>query len=200
MCPPSALLVDYGMVISLGQPPHVLERMAAIAGLSLPEFVERYWEHRPDYDRGTGAQEYWSIVLGRDVGSDGDLSELRRLDVESWSVMNPETLALLSEAHRRGSSLSLLSNCPHDLAEMLDEHPALADFDHLIYSSRVGVIKPDRGVFDKALELMQRRADEVLFIDDRAVNVEGALDAGLRAVLFSSPAQLRAELFGAAGQ
>jgi putative hydrolase of the HAD superfamily len=174
--------------------------MAAIAGLAVEPFVERYWEHRPAYDRGASAREYWSTVLGRRLSDDGVLEELGRLDVESWSLINPDTLAVLGEARERGRSLSLLSNCPFDLAEMLDRHPALADFEHLIYSSRLGVVKPERGVFVAALEVMHRRPDELLFIDDRPVNVEGALQAGLHAVVFTSPEQLRAELCADAGE
>jgi putative hydrolase of the HAD superfamily len=196
------LLVDYGMVISESQPPQSLRAMAALAGLELPEFVKGYWEHRPAYDRGTSARAYWSAVIGRPLGGDPLLEQLTRLDLASWSHLNRDTLRVLGAAHERGSTMSLLSNAPHDLAAMLSEHPALADFDHLIFSSRLGVVKPERAVFDAAVDLIQRRPAEVVLIDDRQANVEGAIKAGLQAVLFTSAEQLRSELLdrGAYGQ
>jgi putative hydrolase of the HAD superfamily len=188
------LLFDYGMVISEAQPPQAVREMAALAGLELPEFVNRYWEHRPAYDRGAAARTYWSVVVGRPLGDDPLLEQLTRLDLASWSHMNPDTLRVLNAAHERGNSMSLLSNAPHDLAAMLTEHPALANFDHLMFSSRLGMVKPERAVFDAAVDRIQRRPGEVVLIDDRPANVEGAIRAGLRAVLFTSAEQLRSEL------
>ena len=188
------LLVDYGMVISEAQPPQALQEMAALAGLELPAFVEGYWQHRPAYDRGAAARTYWSAVIGMPLSEDQLLNELSRIDLASWSHLNPDTLRVLKAAHERGSSMSLLSNAPYDLAAMLTGHPALADFDHLMFSSRLGVVKPERAVFDAAVDRIQRRPAEVVLIDDRPANVEGAIKAGLRAVLFTSAEQLRSEL------
>jgi putative hydrolase of the HAD superfamily len=190
-----ALLVDYGLVISAAQPEETRREMAALAGLELPEFAKRYWEHRPAYDRGAASRAYWSAVIGAELRDDRLLEELSRLDLEGWSHLNLATLQVLAAAHERGSSMSLLSNAPFDLAATFSEHPALADFDHLMFSSRLGIVKPERAAFEAALDRMHRRPDEVLFIDDRAANVEGAIKAGMRAVLFTSAEQLRSVLF-----
>jgi putative hydrolase of the HAD superfamily len=168
--------------------------MAALTGLDVPVFVERYWEHRPAYDRGLDARAYWSMVIGDQFGDDGVLGELISLDLESWSELNKDTLDILAELHRRGTSLSLLSNAPHELADMLTGHPVLEPFDHLLFSARLGVMKPDPAVFAAALQTMSRPPDEVLFIDDRPVNVEGARAAGLHALLFTSADELRTAL------
>jgi putative hydrolase of the HAD superfamily len=188
------LLVDYGEVISLPQPQDTLTRMAELTGLEMPVFVERYWEHRPAYDCGLGARAYWSKVIGDELSDDGSLRELIKLDMHSWSELNDETLEILTELHRRGTSLSLLSNAPHELADMLTGHPALERFDHLVFSARLGVMKPDPAVFRAALETMSRDPDQVLFIDDRPVNVDGARAAGLHALLFTSADELRRAL------
>jgi putative hydrolase of the HAD superfamily len=189
-------LVDYGMVISTAQPDQSRRQMAALLGLPLPEFTERYWEHRPAYDRGAAPPAYWSAVMGRELSDPRLLDELSRIDVESWSHLNEDTLRVLEAAHERGSSLSLLSNCPYDLAAMLSEHPALAAFEHLIFSSRLGLLKPEVAVYDAARQRMRCRPEEVVFIDDRPANIEGAINAGLRGVVFTSAEQLRSELLG----
>jgi putative hydrolase of the HAD superfamily len=183
-------------VISHPQPEPTLARMAALLRLELPTFIERYWEHRPAYDSGLDVREYWSAVAGGPVQNGEALDQLIRLDVESWSELNPDTLEILAEVHRRGSSLSLLSNAPHELADALEHHPALRDFEHLLFSARLGVVKPDAAVFEAALQTMGRRADEVLFIDDRSANVEGARAAGLHALRFTSAEEMRRELLG----
>jgi HAD superfamily hydrolase (TIGR01509 family) len=55
-------------------------------------------------------------------------------------------------------------------------------------------MKPDPAVFEAALDTISRKPDQVLFIDDRPVNVEGARAAGLHALLFTSAAELRRAL------
>ncbi len=189
-----ALLVDYGEVISDPQPPETIATMASLAHLDPDEFVRRYWQHRPLYDVGSDACTYWSLVLAPEPLDEATLERLIRLDMDSWSHLNGETLELLADAHSRGHSLSLLSNAPHELAAVLSDHPALAGFEHLIFSARIGVVKPEPAAFAAAVRQLSRQPQEILFIDDRPVNVQGAIDAGLRAVRFTSAAALRSEL------
>jgi putative hydrolase of the HAD superfamily len=187
------LLVDFGEVISRPQPPEMVAEMASAVGLDLPTFSERYWEHRADYDRGGPAQAFWSQVAGRAM-DDGEIERVIALDNESWSQINDETVAVLADAHARGHSLALLSNAPCEFAAVMAGHPALASFDHIIFSSWIGVVKPEPGAFHAALEQLARPPDQILFIDDRAANVQAAIEAGLQAVRFTSAKDLRAEL------
>ena len=54
---PTALVLDFGEVLTNPQPRSIVERMAAIARLPLEQFVTRYWAHRPEYDGGMAATE-----------------------------------------------------------------------------------------------------------------------------------------------
>jgi putative hydrolase of the HAD superfamily len=188
---PKALLVDYGCVISREQPEQAIAEMASVAGLDVDEFVARYWEHRLAYDRGLDARTYWSTVLGNGPPDERSLERLVRLDIASWGILNAGTLEILTAAHRDGIALSLLSNAPYELADALDGHRALALFDHLVFSARIGAVKPEPAAFAAALEAMSLRPQDVVFIDDRQENVEGAIACGLRGILFSSADQLR---------
>lgn len=188
------LLVDFGGVISRPQPPELVAAMASILGLELPTFTARYWEHRPEYDRGVAARTYWSQVAGHEVDDGRVLERLIALDNESWSQLNDETLAVLADAQARGHSLSLLSNAPHEFAGVMADHPALAAFDHIIFSSWIGAVKPDPCPFRAAVETLGRPPEEIVFIDDRPSNVQAAIAAGMRGIRFTSAAELRAAL------
>jgi len=61
------LLVDYGEVISTPLPENTITDLAALAGQPPATFLDRYWHHRPAYDLGQPATEYWSQVLDRDL-------------------------------------------------------------------------------------------------------------------------------------
>jgi FMN phosphatase YigB (HAD superfamily) len=56
--------------------------------------------------------------------------------------------------------------------------PILDSFDFRFLSFELGIVKPDRELFDRVATLLPVPAGRVLFLDDNAVNVEGAIDAG----------------------
>jgi putative hydrolase of the HAD superfamily len=188
------LLVDYGEVISQSQPPETLDEMAALTRLARPVLVERYWEHRPAYDRGGDARSFWSKVAADAVADNGTLARLVELDVAGWSRINHETFDVLLRAHERGVSLSLLSNAPAELASALGADPAFKVFDHLLFSSRLGAVKPERAIFEAAAEATGTPPCRIAFVDDRPANVDAAAAYGMQTILFESPSQLGAEL------
>jgi putative hydrolase of the HAD superfamily len=61
-------------------------------------------------------------------------------------------------------------------------------------SSELGVRKPDPQSFSLVAERMGVQASEVLFFDDSAENIVGAISAGMRGVLVESPGDVGAVL------
>lgn len=68
--------------------------------------------------------------------------------------------------------------------------------DHLVSSARVGVAKPDRRIYDIAVERSGVPAERCLFVDDTLENVEAATALGMRAVHYRVPEDLRGALNG----
>src|SRR3954469_1110572 len=56
--------------------------------------------------------------------------------------------------------------------------PILHSFDFRFLSFELGIVKPDRALFDRVAALLEIAPGRVLFLDDNALNVEGAVDAG----------------------
>lgn len=67
-------------------------------------------------------------------------------------------------------------------------------FDLFISSCYVGLRKPDERIYQLALDLLQKTADECCFVDDRPVNVEAAAKVGMQTVLMQNPMQLKSDL------
>lgn len=71
----------------------------------------------------------------------------------------------------------------------------LREYFQVAFSScYTGVRKPDPAAYRRALDILGRPAQRVLFIDDRQQNVDGATAAGMRAIRFSGAEALRSEL------
>jgi len=87
-----------------------------------------------------------------------------------------------------GIRLGLISNTvwPADAHRRdLERYGLLTYFDVTLFSSETGLWKPDRRVFLRALEELGVAPHETVYIGDQlAEDVGGALQAGLRAILF----------------
>lgn len=60
-------------------------------------------------------------------------------------------------------------------------------------SCYLGLRKPDLAIYLRALDILGNPAERILFIDDRAENVAGAVKAGMKAIQFKNEAQLHGE-------
>ena len=83
-------------------------------------------------------------------------------------------------------------------AEMFPHAEAKYDwlglFDGVVVSGRVGLVKPERDIFDHLLDAYGLRADDILFIDDHEPNVVAARSYGIAAHHFEGSAGLRTAL------
>ncbi|WP_263351480.1 HAD-IA family hydrolase [Acidicapsa acidisoli] len=61
-------------------------------------------------------------------------------------------------------------------------------------SCYLGLRKPDADIYRRALDILGRPADRVLFIDDRKGNADAAAAAGIHAIQFLGEEQLRRDL------
>ena len=70
----------------------------------------------------------------------------------------------------------------------------LVEFDLVVGSAYVGVMKPEPAIYRRALTQLGREPGETVFIDDAPANVAGAAALGMKAILFTPELDLEAEL------
>jgi len=75
--------------------------------------------------------------------------------------------------------------------------PILDGFDFRFLSFEIGVVKPDRELFDRVAQMLPAPPDRVLFLDDNAINVDGAIAAGFVARRVQGVDEARAALVDA---
>ncbi len=107
----------------------------------------------------------------------------------------PASVALLERVRAAGHRLTLLSNMPAAYADHLEaRHACFGWFEAGVFSGRVGLMKPERAMFEHAREALALDLEQTLFIDDHAANIEAARTQGWQALRFESAAQCEAEL------
>jgi putative hydrolase of the HAD superfamily len=70
----------------------------------------------------------------------------------------------------------------------------LDEFDAFFSSCYLGLRKPDRKIYQVALDVLQRDPERVVFVDDRAENVAAAASLGIHGVRYEGSEQLSNEL------
>ena len=190
-----AFVFDFGGVVAAQDPRH-LRNLLSLTGLSRVEFEKLYFLHRDDYDAGrlTG-REYWRKTLsGRVEDPSGHLLDrLVEEDVRSWSVCDGRILTWIERLRRAGFPVGILSNLPRDVLDHCSERFSWwREFDFGVFSCEVGFVKPQEEIYHALVEASGCEAGHLLFIDDRAGNVEAARRAGLGAEVYLSFEHLKA--------
>jgi putative hydrolase of the HAD superfamily len=93
-------------------------------------------------------------------------------------------VALARELAAAGVRVAVLSNSEGRLAELLDDIGIARAFAAIIDSGRVGIEKPDPRIFAHALAVLGGDGPAVHIGDSWAADVQGALDAGWRAIWY----------------
>ena len=73
----------------------------------------------------------------------------------------------------------------------LDHFDILCSLEDRVVSGYVGLRKPHRDIYDYALKQFGIDASGALFVDDKAMNIVGANEAGIRGVRFKDARALR---------
>jgi putative hydrolase of the HAD superfamily len=185
-----AVVFDYGNVLCLEQTLEDMKGMALVCGIPPERFSELYWKLRPPYDRGDiDGPAYWTAVVGQqELGLSSDqIATLIKLDSESITRPNQGAVQWAKLLHHEGFPLTLLSNMPLELSRHVTKSfPNLATFEYLIYSCNYGSIKPELAIYRNCLELLKATPQDILYLDDRAENVEAAASLGINSVLFDT--------------
>lgn len=98
----------------------------------------------------------------------------------------PNTLETLGDLKALGYKMHIITNGFAEVQYTKLEKSGLTPFfDVIVCSEAVGFNKPDPRVFEYAMSQAQTRASESIMIgDDREVDILGAIQSGMRAVLF----------------
>jgi 2-haloacid dehalogenase len=194
---PSAVLLDLGGVFLDWDPRYLYRKLFGddVAGMEdfLANICTPAWHS--DQDRGRSISE----ACAERRANYPEHAEL----IDAWgeraeemiSGVIPGSVELFAELKATGVPCYALSNMERENWERrLEIYDFLGWFDGYFISGLEGVIKPDPEYFRRALERLGLRPDEVVFIDDRPDNTAAAVAVGIPAVVFTSPAALRAEL------
>jgi 2-haloacid dehalogenase len=196
MMPAPTIVFDVGNVL-LRWDPHLLYRDL------IPDDEKRDWFTRNvctaawniEQDRGRSWEEAVAILVAAHLEWEREI----RASHERWHDTVPgvveDSVAVLAELKAKGEKVYAITNFSREKwAECLIRFPFLQSFDGAVVSAHERLIKPDPAIFHVLLERYGLKAEDCIFVDDSAKNIETARSVGMQAVHFVEPIDLRAEL------
>jgi len=169
----------------------------------IPDEEERRWffdnvcthDWNIEQDRG----RTWEEAEAQAIAAHPDHAENIRNFRRHWHEMAPhaydDSVAIMDNLIDTGHDVTLLTNWAADtFIEARRRFPFLDRPRGITVSAEIGLIKPDRRIYDHHVASFDLDAAASLFIDDSQKNVDGAKAAGWQAVLFTDARTLQADL------
>jgi 2-haloacid dehalogenase len=169
----------------------------------IPDAAERKWffdnvctsAWNIEQDRGRTWEEAEALLIAEHPAHVENIRNFRR----HWHDMVPhayeDSVALMEGLIDDGRDVTLLTNWASDtFREARVRFPFLERPRGITVSGDIGLIKPDRAIYDHHVASFGLDPGASLFIDDSQKNVDGARAAGWQAVLFTDARTLQADL------
>jgi epoxide hydrolase-like predicted phosphatase len=188
-----AVIFDWGGVLIDDPEPGLMQYCTDAFGVSKEEYIKAHKKFWADFQTGNITEDiFWSRVCG-ELNVAAPKGSLWGRAFAAIYRPKEEMFALASLLHRNGYKTALLSNA--EIPTMGYFYGQGYDmFDVLVFSCAEGTKKPERKIYELALERLGIKANESVFIDDRLRCIEGAKAAGLNTILFGSAEQVKKEL------
>lgn len=93
---------------------------------------------------------------------------------------------LIRELKEKGYKLYILSNMTRHFIERDYKFPILQEFDGIVYSAPIGLVKPDKKIYEHLINKYSLNPKECIFIDDTKPNLAAAARFGIKTFHYQS--------------
>jgi len=180
---PKAVIFDLGSVLVDYDHESTWTAVAAISQASFNDLEKLAHELAEDAGKGIVNGRQLHQILVEQAGTTPDYDEFFRAFCRHIH-RNEMALGYAVElAQRPNLRLGIISNTNAAHADWLRVLiPEFQQFDSVILSSDVGLLKPDPAIYHLALSQLEAPPHAALFVDDIGENVKGATAVGLHAI------------------
>ncbi len=132
-------------------------------------------------------KEFWDGFI-KDTKAEGrlPLESLLQRQFKRRFTVDEEMVKIPYKLQKSGLKIGIISNTIAPHAEIIRNSKSFEGFDEFILSNEVGFRKPEREIYELALQILHVKPDEALFVDDLPENVEGANNVGIHGILFKN--------------
>lgn len=184
------IFFDWAGVVASDTGEDFLHDLLAKTGATDEQISDIFKKYMSQFTRGKiSEQGFWNILR-----TDYSLTIPDSISGEfaSWSglIANDKILSLIKSLKTKEFKIALLTNVFEPTYRMIEKAGYYNYFDVVIASFKVGYGKPDKEIYEIALDMAGAKAEESLFIDDRQAFLDPAKAIGFTTILATSPVQI----------
>jgi putative hydrolase of the HAD superfamily len=183
MIHPKGVIFDVGRVLVHWDPAVVWESVAAISQVDASTLRQQ----KKAVERALGTGQMDGDAFHRYLVERAGTSRVWQDFYTAFCsglCRNDVALAYARQVQQAGIAVGVTSNTNHIHARWLWEHvPEFDEFNAVVLSSDVGLLKPDPTIYQLTLQRLGRTAQQALFIDDFIENVTAAQALGMAGVV-----------------
>lgn len=190
------IVFDVGKVLVYFEPEWIMKKLGfseeTQAVLRKAMFEDPLWN---EVDRGVMTTEELVAAFTENAPAYADEIRATYLHVGDSIELLPHAVEWTASLKERGYHLYIISNYGE---YTLEQTKAKMDFlkymDGAIFSYQYQIIKPDARIYEQLLKNYDLKAEECVFIDDKAENVEGAKAVGYQGLVFTDYEAVKEQL------
>ncbi len=140
-----------------------------------------------------GDREFWSWAIREWKLSMGP-KEVINLMISGYEINQP-AVELVRKLKSNGYKTAVCSNnFPARINGLNERFDFLKDFDVIVLSYKVGVLKPDRGIFEELIKKSNVKPEEIVYSDDSKDKLSGAESLGIKTFVYHNFSRFCREL------
>lgn len=186
-----AIIFDFGGVIAKTDRDEVAKFIAKKLNISREDAVIILAGLKKNNLQGLTEEEYWtSYAKAKGIKLPADWLEQMNKELLAALKEIPGMVNLVKCLKNQGIQTALLSNVSQSHAEIKKKLGLYELFNPAILSYEVGIRKPDPKAYHLILQKLKMKPEEVIFIDNKAINIATAKSLGMDAIEFQNTKQL----------
>ena len=190
------VIFDLGGVLVRTEDPTPRKLLADRYGISSTQLSDLVYRSESGMQAMVGeitTAQHWEFIdqkLGLPEGS------VAQFEKDFWGGDHLDQVLIDFIAGLRSSyQTALLSNAWDNLRHLLEDLWKVDHvFDRIFVSAEIGAAKPDPAIYQFVFQELEKKPEEIVFVDDFQVNVTAARELGMQAILFRSREQALLEL------
>lgn len=192
------IIFDVGGVLHKNPVEDIKKDLASRFSLTI-EAVDRAWTELIPNQLGRGKiieEKFWNKFKDLTKCKEKIPTNLFFQLINNHFSLISKTLKIAEKLKESGYKLGIVSDNIKPFVIYAKKRGVFDSFDVTIFSCDVGYRKPEPEIFKIALERLDSKPEDSVFIDDVKEYVEAAKDMGMQGIVFSNPDQLAEDLYG----
>ena len=186
----TTIFFDWGGVVANDPGDEFLSQLLRSLGATETQVQEIFETYMKRFMRGHVTEaEYWQELRTKyNLDIPNSISE----EFKKWRglIANEDILQLARTAQSRGLKIAVLSNVIEPTYNAIKATGYYDIFDDVIASCKEGYAKPEKQLYELALDRLGATASRSIFIDDKQYCLDPAAHMGFTTILAQNPEQI----------